>query len=498
MIGSTITGYITIPTSTSTGNYYVLFVADYSNIVTESNELNNVAFTPITVISSSFDISSTITNISTSSISPGSNVTIYDRINNNGNTSANNSYVGYYLSTDSILSTNDIYLTSLSSGIISVGSNVTQSLALTIPTSTISGNYYIICKADYANMITESDELNNISYRPITVISPLADLSISSVYTNSSFNAGSTGSVSYIINNLGGLTGNASSVGLYLSKNNYLDTNDVLIGNYYEGLLNGNTNASKNTSITIPLSTATGSYYIIVAADYTNAVVESNENNNYSIYSIYVYGSNIDLQVNSIGVGQNVTANGFCRVSCNYVNNGTNKSDSSRIGYYLSKNTTLDTSDIFLGDLPISLLNANSTLQTLNNLLIPSTVTTDSYYLLVIADYLGYVTESNEINNIAYVSLNVSGVNDIATIDECTFHLFPNPANSKITFTQNADSKILMNSFDIVSSIGQTVLQNIENRENSQTIDISQLPSGIYFLKIRTDSKVYVQRFIKQ
>ncbi|UOQ72479.1 CARDB domain-containing protein [Hymenobacter cellulosilyticus] len=41
---------LTIPTGTTAGNYYVLFVADYLNTVTETNENNNVASAALTVV----------------------------------------------------------------------------------------------------------------------------------------------------------------------------------------------------------------------------------------------------------------------------------------------------------------------------------------------------------------------------------------------------------------------------------------------------------------
>jgi len=41
---------LTIPTGTSPGTYYILFVADYTNLISETNENNNVAFSQITVV----------------------------------------------------------------------------------------------------------------------------------------------------------------------------------------------------------------------------------------------------------------------------------------------------------------------------------------------------------------------------------------------------------------------------------------------------------------
>lgn len=81
-----------------------------------------------------------------------------------------NCAVGYYLSTDATLSSNDVFLDD--SVFASFPANATvnySNFLLTTPANTSAGNYYLICKADFNNTIAESNENNNIIYLPLTV-----------------------------------------------------------------------------------------------------------------------------------------------------------------------------------------------------------------------------------------------------------------------------------------------------------------------------------------
>jgi hypothetical protein len=59
------------------------------------------------------------------------------------------------------------------------------------------------------------------------------------------------------------------------------------------------------------------------------------------------------------------------------------------------------------------------------------------------------------------------------------FTLFPNPAQNSLNIQSN-DVTLENTSLDIISSIGQTVLTS--ELENNTSIDISNLPNGIYFV----------------
>lgn len=84
------------------------------------------------------------------------------------------------------------------------------------------------------------------------------------------------------------------------------------------------------------------------------------------------------------------------------------------------------------------------------------------------------------------LDLNDSEIENLVT-------LYPNPSNSIINL--NFKNNIVISNLSIVNSIGK-VLKKYENFENS--IDISDLSNGIYFLKIENDNKTITRKIIKQ
>jgi hypothetical protein len=99
--------------------------------------------------------------------------------------------VGYYLSTDNSLSADDIYLGEDESSIDANDTYDSESESLVIPAGTNSGLYYILFVADYTNLVSETNENNNVSYVQLTItgnsvnyaITALVD-PVNSGYTN--------------------------------------------------------------------------------------------------------------------------------------------------------------------------------------------------------------------------------------------------------------------------------------------------------------------------
>ncbi|MBK9506841.1 MAG: T9SS type A sorting domain-containing protein [Bacteroidetes bacterium] len=74
-----------------------------------------------------------------------------------------------------------------------------------------------------------------------------------------------------------------------------------------------------------------------------------------------------------------------------------------------------------------------------------------------------------------------------------TFTLCPNPAFDNITVATiyNTEKTIyLMNAF------GQ-ILQTVNTTENSITINLTNIPSGVYFIKLEDGINSVIQKFIK-
>jgi endonuclease I len=73
--------------------------------------------------------------------------------------------------------------------------------------------------------------------------------------------------------------------------------------------------------------------------------------------------------------------------------------------------------------------------------------------------------------------------------------LSPNPAKDYITI--ESDSRIA--NYTILNTIGQTVLEKNHIIDNKIEINISNLKSGIYFIRVfNTDAKINIERFIKE
>lgn len=161
-----------IPANTAPGNYYILFVADYTNTVPEgSGEYNNVRCFAITVqAESSNDVTTSEESVNPDVVDEGGTMTVQCNHDYSGTATSNFvTYVGYYLSTNCTLGGSDILLDYSQT---TIGSDPSDpvSKTLTIPANTPPGNYYILFVADYTNTVLEgSNEGNNVYCIPITI-----------------------------------------------------------------------------------------------------------------------------------------------------------------------------------------------------------------------------------------------------------------------------------------------------------------------------------------
>jgi subtilase family serine protease len=64
----------------------------------------------------------------------------------------------------------DVWLASRSVPLLATGaSSVCPQTAVTIPPGTASGDYYVLAVADADNTVTESNENNNVTAKPLTI-----------------------------------------------------------------------------------------------------------------------------------------------------------------------------------------------------------------------------------------------------------------------------------------------------------------------------------------
>ena len=89
-------------------------------------------------------------------------------------------------------------------------------------------------------------------------------------------------------------------------------------------------------------------------------------------------------------------------------------------------------------------------------------------------------------------SFNLSCSVGITETDKDNFKVFPNPVNS-ILFVEIPRDEV--QEIKIANLAGEEVLGALSN---TNTIDVSILPKGVYFLQLRTASGISTQRFIKE
>ncbi|MEH2092962.1 CARDB domain-containing protein [Nostoc sp.] len=155
---------LSISRTITTGSYYLLYKADGSGSLRESDENNNVVAKAITITAPDLVIQNAT---SASSAAIGTTLLVNYQLKNQGNGTAGASKTSFYLSRDTTFGDDDD---------ISLGTEIDASTSLT-PSAVISrstsitlaptisaGKYYLILKADGPGNVAESNESNNSVY----------------------------------------------------------------------------------------------------------------------------------------------------------------------------------------------------------------------------------------------------------------------------------------------------------------------------------------------
>ena len=88
----------------------------------------------------------------------------------------------------------------------------------------------------------------------------------------------------------------------------------------------------------------------------------------------------------------------------------------------------------------------------------------------------------------------ITGIADIQATNS-NLSVFPNPANDKITI--EISGKTNESNLAIVNIEGQELISQ-QVTEPKTTIDISTLPSGVYFVRLTNDKTIEVGKFMKK
>ncbi len=290
------------------------------------------------------------------------------------------------------------------------GASITTTQAVILPATSV-GTRYLGTRVDYLAQLVEMNENNNTAYAPAptTVVAP--DLRVARVGAASTAEFGASLPVEFVITNAGNAPLTiAWNDRVFLSSANNSLSGATLLGTVaFTGVLAPGAAHTNTVTVTLPLSTQTspGSYYLVVATDHGNAVVESQENNNLNSVPIALTLPPLpDLAITQVSAPTQAFPGESIPISWVVTNQG-----SLNITGKWSETVFLATNSAGLGNQQelttfafTNSLAAGAFLARTQTVTIPPAGIAGDLWLAVRADTRSDVIESNETNNLGVAS----------------------------------------------------------------------------------------------
>jgi hypothetical protein len=93
------------------------------------------------------------------------------------------------------------------------------------------------------------------------------------------------------------------------------------------------------------------------------------------------------------------------------------------------------------------------------------------------------------------LSITIGNVGIASTTLSNQITVYPNPTMGELRIES---LELSVKNVEIFDTFGRKILSHTENRLPQTTLDISHLPSGIYFLKIHTEKGLINKKVVKQ
>ena len=261
----------------------------------------------------------------------------------------------------------------------------------TVVVSLVSGSDYSISTPSFATVTIVSDD-----------VAP--DLVVTSVSAPPPAGPGGTFQLTETTRNQGTGAAGTSQTWFYLSKDLLLSTTDPLIGTRNVEELAAGASSTATVPLTLPSPLESGTYFVFAKADGSNAVSETNENNNLRVTSIAV---GPDLTVSALAAPLQAGAGTTVLVSDTTTNQGGGTAPASATRFFLSVNLLLDASDTPLDARSVGMLAQGQSSTGSTAVAIPPGTASGSYFLIAQADASGAVNEPNEANNTRVTTLKI-------------------------------------------------------------------------------------------
>ncbi len=105
---------------------------------------------------------------------------------------------------------------------------------------------------------------------------------------------------------------------------------------------------------------------------------------------------------------------------------------------------------------------------------------------------IAFYNQANKPNCLQAITIGVPEI-----IKQNDFCLYPNPAKSLIIVSSTINGTVKVN-YEIVDVLGKVVMQSDNESSDKFSININDLNSGIYFLRLQVNNSLVVKKFIKE
>ncbi|MBO9563924.1 MAG: hypothetical protein J7621_14170 [Niastella sp.] len=354
----------------SAPEYYFYIVTDGGGALYEHEREDNNRLRSSSLHVRNVDLA-TINVTAPATVESGKTIGVSWTVNNLGSTTglfAESWTDGLYLSTDSLYSTDDIALGSQHIiTTIGTGGSYSRTLQATVPNG-LSGNYYLLVKADHNNSGREANTANNFNTLrnaqgkaiPITItLTPPPDLITDYLSIPEIGYAGQPVMIKFRVKNIG--TGATIPAGwkesVYLTTQgmpeNLQHLGGAWLGSHqHNGALAPGASYEDSLEVYLPINAA-GNYYLVFVTDNPRVVYEHlNENNNAAQQQIFIIQPEpADLIVTDIVAPAQVATEDSVTITWKLRNQGINPASGYfREGIYLSADDKWDVDDVLLAD----------------------------------------------------------------------------------------------------------------------------------------------------
>jgi len=222
--------------------------------------------------------------------------------------------------------------------------------------------------------------------------------------------AGATFSARCTAANTGGGSPGGCYINYYLSTDRFYTAGvDILLGSSV-GITTYPTTLS--TNLATPCSQTAGNYYIIFYIDPNNNVSETNESNNYIVYTAITITTGIpDLIISNPDATPSTILNGSTTTAtCHVSNGGQSRSDPSTLKIYFNSVNYLNGSETLLASTAVGSISSGSWATVSQSVTLPTLTGSfpQTKYIIFQADGNNVVMECSEANNTNYKQITIT------------------------------------------------------------------------------------------